>query len=372
MHRSETRSVRSGPVRSSPRPGGPLPALLAALSLLAVVAPAAPAVACDICSVYMLLEARESRLGLYAGVFEQYADFSTLRLDGTEVDNDAGQYLRSSVTQVLVGYELGRRFGVQANVPLIDRSFRRPEEGGMETGGVSGVGDVAVVAHWRAIERYDAESAFVWTLLGGVELPTGDTDPLREELGEGHHDGGEEAEHDEGRAGGPGPGLIGSLIAMGAAHEDHGPASGVHGHDLALGSGAVDGLVGTSVFLSHRRFYTRAQLQYAMRTEGDFDYRYADDMTWSVEPGFFLTLAHDRTLGLGVNLSGEHKGEDSLAGERLDDTAIDAIYAGPAVSFSYRTRLFAELDLDLPVEQDNSALQIVPDSRLRLAVTWRF
>lgn len=329
-----------------------------ALALLAGVAPAPPAHACDLCAVYAALQARESTPGLYAGLFQQYSDFGTLRLDGRKVANSDGQFLRSSITQAVVGYQVSRRWGVQANLPRIDRSFRRPEGEAMEQGSVAGLGDVTLLGHVRVVERYVGDTTVAWSLLGGVKLPTGDSARLAEEAAEDHH--GDEAL------------AAASASAIVAAHEDEGGASGIHGHDLALGSGSIDGLAGTSVFVRWRRWFVDAEAQYALRRAGDFDYRYADDLTWSLAPGYFLLFDERRSLTLALAVSGERKGDDRFAGERADDTAITAVYAGPALAYARGQRLYAELALDLPLEQDNSALQIVPDRRLRAAFTWRW
>ena len=304
----------------------------------ALVGVAAPASGCDLCSVYAALEARESSPGLYAALFEQYTDFGTLRLDGDQVANDDRQSLRSSLTQVVVGYQLNRRFGIQANLPLIDRSFRRPEGETIERGSVSGLGDATVLAHYRAVESYVGDTTVVWSFLGGVKLPTGDSARLAEE----------------------------------AAEDDQGEASGVHGHDLALGSGSVDGLVGTSGFFRWRRWLLNVEAQYALRRHGDHDYRYADDLIWSVAPGYFVFLDEGRSLSLTLAVSGERKGEDRFAGAAAEDTAIRAVYAGPALAYASGQRLYAQLAVDLPVEQHNSALQIVPDWRLCCGLTWRW
>lgn len=304
----------------------------------AILAPTAHA--CDVCSVYAFFDTREPASGFYASLFEQYTDFATLRLDGVEVDNPEGEFLHSSITQVAAGYQATPRLGVQVNVPYAHRSYRRAGEEGVETGSESGIGDVTVLAHFRAVERAWGESSLIWTVLGGVELPTGDTDRLLEEVNEG--DG----------------------------EEEH--ASGVHGHDLALGSGSVDGLVGTSVYASRNRFDLEASAQYALRTVGDFDYRFGNDLTWRLAAGWFAVLEHDRALRLGVELSGEKKEQDRLGGRSLEDTAITALYAGPLLSYSRTGRYHLDLRYDLPVDQDNSALQIVPDRRIRLAATVRF
>jgi hypothetical protein len=331
-----------------------------ALALSAAAAPAA--FGCDLCAVYAALQARESSPGLYAGLFEQYADFGTLRLDGRKVANDDGQYLRSSISQVVAGYQVSRRWGVQVNLPLIDRSFRRPEGGAIERGSVSGLGDATLLAHYRVLERYVGDTTVAWSVLGGVKLPTGDSARLAEEAAEGDH--GAEVGAESGAA---------VVAAHGdEGHADEGEASGVHGHDLALGSGSLDGLAGSSVFVRWRRWFVDLQAQYALRRTGDYDYRYADDLTWSFAPGYFVLFDERRSLTLALAASGERKGEDRFGGERAADTAITAVYAGPALTYARGQRLYAELAFDLPLDQDNSALQLVPDRRLRAAFTWRW
>ena len=131
-------------------------------------------------------------------------------------------------------------------------------------------------------------------------------------------------------------------------------------------------MIGTSALISYKRFFTTASAQYALRGRGDFDYRYANDLTWNLSPGYFVWLTHGRSLSVGLNLSGEKKGEDDLDGEALGDTALEAVYGGVAVTYADRGRIYAELAVDLPMEQDNSGLQILPDSRLRAGLTWRF
>ncbi len=306
--------------------------------------------ACDICAVYTAMEAKEAKPGLFAGVFEQWSDFATLQEDGEELDNDQDQKLRSSITQVFAGYQFNHRFGVQVTVPYIDRSFRRAEHDGVETGSESGIGDLSVLAHVRLFESLSQTTLVAWSVTGGLELPTGDSDRLGEEL---------EEDHDEGE--GPLHPATPGLIALPLPHEDHGAPSGVHGHDLALGSGSVDGLLGTSLAWRHNRWFGVGAAQYAARTEGDFDYRYADEVTWEVQVGGYLSLEHENTLSLALRLSGEKKGEDELDGEQLDDTAIEAVYCGPQLAFSRGRSFYTDVAVELPLRQENSGVQLVPD-----------
>ena len=329
----------------------PLVALLVAAASVA----SERASACDICAIYTATEMRESRIGPSAGVAEQFSRFTTLQQSGDEVANPAGERLESSITQVLLGYTLTPRLALQLNLPVVWRSFRRLEGGSTVSGHESGIGARALVGPLAPWSHVTAESVFRATLLGGVKFPTGDSNRLGEETG---HDGGSGT-------------LGGSGVTMDGMTETESP-SGVHPHDLALGSGSFDGIVGGRIFGSWRRGFVTALLQYSVRTEGDFDYRYANDLTWSGGPGLFLLLEHDYTLGLQGLLTGETKSKDELNGMTLDDTAITALYAGPGMLFTWGSSLGAELAADLPVILNNSALQIVPDYRVRSGVVWRF
>jgi hypothetical protein len=308
-------------------------------ALLAAIA--APAVACDLCAVYSAAEARgEIGRGFFAGVSEQFTRFGTLQQDGHEVPNEANQWLDSSITQLFAGYNFSSRVGVQFTAPLIVRSFQRPQGLALERGTESGLGDLLLTGHFIPVYLEEQDWTFDWHLLAGVKLPTGDTARLAEEENE--------------------------VEVPGA------PESGIHGHDLTLGSGSVDGIVGTSVACRWQRLFLNASAQYAIRSEGDFDYQFANDLTWAGGPGYLLVLKDDYTLSLQANVSGESKGKDTFAGVKADDTAITSVFLGPELLATWKDKLSIELGVDWPVSIDNSALQIVPDYRLRAAFSWHF
>ena len=322
-----------------------------------------PAAACDVCAVYTATELREARTGFRLGVAEQLSRFTTLKRDSEEVDNDAGERLTSSITQLIAGYTITPRVGVQLSLPLISRTFRRVEGDALVHDDETGPGDLALIGHALAYSSVTERSVFRFSLLGGVKFPSGDSSRLGEELAE---------ERAVGVAPRPRPRHTPSpgddpADPDAAAHE-----SGIHGHDLALGSGSYDGIVGAGLFWSWQRFFATAETQYAIRSEGDFDYTYANDLTWSSGPGVFALLGHDHTLAIQGLVTGETKGNDEQAGVKLDDTAITALYAGPGLTFTWGTSLDAEVAADLPVVQHNTGLQIVADFRLRGAIAWRF
>ena len=306
-----------------------------------------PAFACDLCAIYRSMEAKTSNPGFNLGVYQQFTHFGTMQDNGKDVGNQIGQKLDSSITQFILGYQFNDKFGIQLNTPYISRSFKRPmfmDDGTMiiDKGTESGLGDISLIGHYRVFQHLAEDTIFAMDLIGGIKFPTGSSDRIKEELSE-----------------------------MGAPPEGI-QASGVHGHDLALGSGSYDGIVGTAIFGRWQRMYISSGLQYNIRTRGDFDYRYANDLTWYVKPGGYLWLTHDGTLGLQLAVSGEDKGKDNLAGVVADDTGITSIFIGPELSFTWKENLSAELGTEFPVVANNTSLQLVPDYRIKAAISWRF
>jgi hypothetical protein len=305
----------------------------------------AATLACDLHAVYTPPEAGQMRTGWYAGVHEQFTHYGTLQDDGRRQRDRVGQFLNSSITQMVLGWRPHPRAGVQVNVPLIHRWFKRPDGDEIERGTESGLGDMTLTGHVTVWERSTDTSAVLVGVFGGLKLPTGNSRRLKEELEEGH--------------------------GHGHGH-DHGPPSGIHGHDLALGSGSVDGVIGGSVYVRRHRLFATAALQHTIRTEGDFDYEFADDLHWSAGPGVYVWRGRDAVLGLQLTVTGETKGRDRLAGRKVEDTAATFVFVGPELRFTWGDRLAAEAAVDIPVYRDNTDVQIVPDWRVRAGAIWRF
>ena len=76
-------------------------------------------------------------------------------------------------------------------------------------------------------------------------------------------------------------------------------------------------------------------------------------------------------VGCQCAVSGEHKDTDEFRGQPAGDTGITAVYVGPRIVASYQ-HVSAELAAEFPLLIDNTALQVVPDYRLRagIALSW--
>jgi hypothetical protein len=329
--------------------------LVSSLGLL--IATGTRVAGCELCAVYAASHGvGEAERGWFTGVAEQFTTFGGLQLGGTEIANPADQHIETSTTQFILGYSFNERFSLQANIPYIHRSFRRPNGTGIEEGSEEGLGDAILLGKLLLLRKDTAESSFAWSLLGGLKFPTGSTSQLREET---------QALSRLVNSTGGTHGSTHSGTINGVTTE-----SAIHGFDLTLGSGSFDARIGTSLYYRYKRAYFNASVQYAINTEGDYGYRFANDLTWDGGPGYYLLQDGTRTLALEAAISGEHKGADTYADQRVDSTGFTAVYIGPKLSYTWKDRLSAHLGVDFPVSVTNSGLQAAPGTRVRAGFTW--
>jgi hypothetical protein len=347
------------------------------LLLILIVTSATMAQACDLCGCYtpqleampeaetqtpfgqlanMPMQSWQDRF--YVAMGEQFTHFGTVQVDGREVANPTGQYENSSITQLVAGYQPNSRFALQINIPMIYREFKRPEGFAIDRGTESGLGDVSlllktVLFHYAPESRkafevsgknpvaveHDSDFTASVVLITGVKLPTGDSSRIKEEFNE--------------------------INIPGA------PESGIHGHDLTLGTGSYDGIFGGQGSLRYKSIFFQGDLQFTLRGDGLHQYHFANDLSWSGGPGYYFIRTRDLIAGVQFVISGEHKDVDRFRGQAAEDTGITAVSVGPRVIASYG-KFSAEIGTEIPISIENTALQVVPDYRLRGAISFHF
>ena len=295
----------------------------------------------------------------YLAVAEQFTHFGTLQFEGNEVPNPIDQYENSSITQLVAGYSLSSRLAVQLDVPLIYRWYQRPAGFAIERGTEAGLGDISLLANFvlfqvesargrgvafddpknPRLEIHEPDFTASAVLIGGVKFPSGDTSRLKEEFHE--------------------------------VEIPDAPESAIHGHDLTLGTGSYDAIIGGRTSLRYRSFFLDAGMQFALRGDGAHQYHFANDLTWNGGPGYYLVRNPAMIVGLQFVASGEYKDVDRFRGKVAEDTGITSVFLGPRILVSVG-KWSAEIGAELPVSIDNTALQIVPGYRLQANISFHF
>lgn len=339
----------------------------AALFSLLTLAPASSSLACDLCGCYLpaqgLAGQQQRPVDFFAGVSEQFTHFGTLQYNDREVPNPTDQRLDSSITQVVLGAAfLDHRLALQVNIPMIYRSYKRPEGFEIEHGNESGLGDISLLANFVAYRkealfregpgglakdgktaiapgRGEPDFSTTLNLIAGVKFPTGDSSRIKEEFSESEVEGA--------------------------------PASGIHGHDLTLGTGSYDAIFAAQYFVRYKELFFEAGTQFTLRGDGLHSYHFANDLSWSGGPGVYVYRKGRQSLGLECAISGESKNTDRFQGRVADDTGITSLYVGPRLTAQFGG-LSADIGLDLPVLMNTTKLQLVPDYRIRAGITYHF
>lgn len=294
-------------------------------------------IACESCALYIADGA--DRAGFTASVAHQYTRLGTLWDGAHKTGNPIDQYVDSHITQVGIGYSTGGPWHVQFTLPYIDRAFFRPDHSHTEKGRERGIGDVVLAGTYRLLRTTDAHgNEWQLSVLGGVEFGTGDPD---------------------------------RLIPANHVHHHFVP-SGIHEHDLALGSGSTDWLVGADGRWQHGRWFLRAHLQHELRRPGAYGYRFADETSWELGAGRNVVLTHEHSLAVQALFAGDRKGSDAVSGVAQGDTAANIRYLGARLAGTIGMRFSADASVELPVRIRTSDVMAVPDYRIRAAVNWRF
>jgi hypothetical protein len=335
-----------------------IPAMKFLVFVLGLLSWRGSVVACDLCAIYSANSARgDSDSGPLLTLNEQFTSYGTLQQDGNvfkgfpEMQEN---YLASSITHLVPGYNFSPNFGLNLNIPIIYRSFTRvdlqPNDGSLEkeSGTVSGLGDVSLIARWTAFKKVKMSYSIIFNVLAGVKFPTGDTDRLDQEV---------ERER-----------FFNEFFGTDVHAHTFG---GIHQHDLTLGSGSFDGVFGTVLNLRWKRWFINQQFQYYLRTEAN-DYQFGDWLIVSAGPGAYVLLDENYTLSVQASAFYEAMKQDMVTGKINDQTGSTAWYLGPQLVFTMGDHFSTQAGVDLPLRINNHGLQSVPDYRVHAAFKWRF
>jgi hypothetical protein len=316
--------------------------------LLSAVIVTQPALACDLCAVYGVSNAQGESSGFIATVAGQFVAARDLQFDGKSISVSEAEFLDSSIIHFVPGYNFTPRVGLSLNVPLIYRSYRLYDLDGPSEGHVSGLGDISLIGRLSILQQVEKDYSVRLSLLGGVKLPTGDADLVKKDV---------EQEV-----------FYSSFFPPGHGHA----ISGVHLHDLALGSGSVDGIVGTSLNLRRKSAFFTTEFQYYIRTEGESSFKFGNDLMVSGGPGYFLLLKERYSASLQLNAAYETKARAEYFGRKSNQTGMTAWYLGPQLGFTFGSHFSARAGVDIPLRVESNGLQSVPDYRIHGSFAWSF
>lgn len=326
-----------------------------------LVASATPA--CDLCAVYRASDADGANAsGIVVSLAEQFIPYRTLQFESKEVSAANPDYLDSSITHFVFGYNFTPKWGLSLNVPLTHLEFKRTDfrysTGGpptlfTEESSETGIGDVSLIGRATLFQKSEMDHSIQINLLAGVKLPTGDSDRLAEEM-------------DQMR-------IYNTLLPPNTPHDPLGHSiAAVHPHSISLGSGSVDGIFGITVNTRWKRIFLNGQAQYYLRTEGRSGFKYGDELLLSGGPGVFLWLDKSGSASLQANIIYDQMGRDKLDGITSYRTGSTAWYLGPILNMTWGDRLTANAGVEFPLQIKNGGYQVVPDYRLHGGASWRF
>ncbi|MCB0322373.1 MAG: hypothetical protein KDD69_02335 [Bdellovibrionales bacterium] len=305
--------------------------------------------ACDPCALFNATKLTEQSAGTFnLSLSEQLTSY-----EKADTNVFSGQFTREySTTQLTGSYQFAERWGGQIILPWVVRRFDEVERFRTDSETEDGFGDMVGLLTYTAYQEASVDHALFVSLSAGVKFPTGDSGSIEE--------AGITAETGTARG------------AESLAHHQIGASTGLSGRVLSIGTGSYDFPLVAGISGRMDRLLLLAFAQYTVRTEGDFDYEFDDDLLWSTSAGTFLLLHDDYSLAAQIALSGEHKAKDTFNGASVPASDISNLYLGPALVLTAIDRVVGEFALDLPVDTKEGDRRLEPEYRLRAALSYRF
>ncbi len=319
---------------------------------------------CELCAIYSADSARgTSSSGFLVSISEQFTAYRVTQFEGEEIPFPDPDYLDNSITHIVPTYNFSPRFGLSLNIPVVYNSFERndvryfppPQLPVFETerGSESGLGDMALIGRAMLWQVDKMDYTVTLNLLAGVKFPTGDSSRIEDEV--------EQAR------------LFRDFFQPGTSHDPLGHSqSALHEHMLAPGSGSYDGIFGITLNTRWKRWFFNSQFQYYLRTEGEEDFEFGDEILISGGPGRYLVVHDDWTLGLQFSAFYESEARDKVLGVKSNNTGMTAWYVGPQLAVTWGEHVAANAAADFPLAIANNGLQKVPEFRIHGGISFRF
>ena len=298
--------------------------------------------ACDPCSIYTASKLQGFTPG-QTSIFlsEQFTDFKSMLPDNSIKTGELAKAY--SVTQLGIGYDLNEKSSVQISIPLIGRTYDSYSNFRANSDSEFGLGDISLSANYAPISISKNGYNLTWIANTGIKLPTGDTGSLSE-----------------------------SINANSKVFKHHPISSASGGRVLSLGTGSYDFIVGSGIIGRKDNYLLMTNFQYTFRTEGDFDYQFANDFIWDFGPGYYLLTEHNNTLALRAALSGEKKGLDQKDDKHVSGSKIDNLYLGPQILFTLSDNISGDLGFDFRISGNEADSAVLPEYRVRTGIAYKF
>lgn len=226
---------------------------------------------------------------------------------------------RLTVKQVPIvfGYAPTRDIAAAISVPWIEKSQRRNLSGRRATLDLAGLGDMAFLGRWTLKKWLGPWRRTDLAVIGGVELPTGDTN-----------------RRDEGIRLPP---------------------------DLQLGSGSFDPFLRMAFTRIVKRRSIFSELQYKVNTPGALDFKFGDVLQYDLAFAyrFFPAKKYPNPEFYGIlELNGVWEQQARQRGRDVANTGNHTIFLSPGIQAIPLKNLLIEASVQIPIYQDLRGRQL--------------
>lgn len=242
----------------------------------------------------------------------------TVFIRKTDDDNKTlNRRLTVKEVPIVLGYSPTPDVAAAIAVPWTEKSLRRNLSGRRVTLDVAGLGDTVLIGRWTFKKWLGPWRRTDLAVIGGVELPTGDTN-----------------RRDEGIRLPP---------------------------DLQLGSGSFDPFFRMAFSHIVKRNSIFAELQYKVNTPGALDFKFGDVLEYDLAAvyRFFPAEKYPNPEFYGIlELNGVWEQQARQRGRDVENTGSHTIFLSPGIQATPLKNLLLEASVQIPIYQDLRGRQL--------------
>jgi|GEM_PF-2450148 len=281
----------------------------------------------------------------HVGLQLSYDYRHTMLTGSSDTSNAADEKVATTLVNLYYSQGLVEGTTLDLYLPFESKAYTARPDFTYDSGRDSGLGDMSLVLTQQLFQGVRDRKMVDWRVRAGVQLPTGDASQLKDYNGATSR-----------------PRSDGPVY----------PTSALYPYDRALGSGAVDWIIGSSYVVRYEEFFGLIDGQFIGRTAGENDFTFGNTATVHITPGYIFSYARGNEFSILLDAAYRYDAQSDFDGATVADSGQSAFTMGPQVMANFQGKGVATVGVGIPVYQTVEGTQLASDYQITASIMTGF
>lgn len=318
----------------------------AVVGIIGMLGIGAEAQDCDRCVATTYLQsAFLNQVSNHVGLQLSYDYRHTMLTGSSDTPNAADEKVATTLINLYYSQGLFEGTTLDVYLPFESKAYTARPDFTYDSGRDSGLGDTSLVLTQQLFQGAHDRKMVDWRVRAGVQLPTGDASQLKEYSG-----------------------ATSRSRVEGPVY----PTSALYPYDRALGSGAVDWIIGSSYVVRYQEFFGLIDGQFIGRTAGENDFTFGNTVTVHITPGYIFSYARGNEFSILLDAAYRYDAQSDFKGATVADSGQNAFMMGPQLMANFQGKGVATVGVGVPIYQTVEGTQLASDYQISASIMTGF